>query len=123
MLDAVHHVAIICSDGEQARRFYLERLGCELLRETRRLEDTKLDLRLAGIDIELFIKPGAPARLTYPEACGLRHLAFRVQSVAEAACWLAERDIPCEPIRLDDIDHRPMTFFQDPDGLPIELHE
>ena len=29
----------------------------------------------------------------------------------------------CEPIRVDDYTGKKMTFFHDPDGLPLELHE
>ncbi|MFZ2772863.1 MAG: VOC family protein, partial [Trichococcus flocculiformis] len=28
-----------------------------------------------------------------------------------------------EPIRLDDYTNKKFTFFKDPDGLPLELHE
>ena len=31
--------------------------------------------------------------------------------------------IECEPIRVDDYTGKKMTFFHDPDGLPLELHE
>ena len=31
--------------------------------------------------------------------------------------------IECEPIRVDDYTNKKMTFFHDPDGLPLELHE
>ena len=31
--------------------------------------------------------------------------------------------IACEPIRQDEFTQRRMTFFFDPDGLPLELHE
>ena len=36
---------------------------------------------------------------------------------------LAEVGIECEPIRVDDYTGKKMTFFHDPDGLPLELHE
>ena len=64
-----------------------------------------------------------PARLSYPEAAGLRHLAFRVDSVAEAVAELAAKGIACEPVRMDEYSRKPFTFFRDPDGLPLELHE
>ena len=59
----------------------------------------------------------------HPEACGLRHLAFCVESVEETVRELAEQGITCEPVRIDDYTGKKMTFFHDPDGLPLELHE
>ena len=80
-------------------------------------------LRLGDTVIELFIHPDAPQRVTGPEALGLRHLAFRVESVEETAASLVRLGIPCDPIRMDPYTQKPMTFFYDPDGLPLELHE
>ena len=53
----------------------------------------------------------------------LRHLAFCVDSVEQTVRELAEVGIECEPIRVDDYTGKKMTFFHDPDGLPLELHE
>ena len=125
MFDALHHVAIIVSDYQVSRRFYVEKLGLPIVRENYRPErgDWKLDLRVGAVELELFSNPSAPERPTYPEARGLRHLAFRVADVAAAAAELARRGIPCEPIRTDPYTGGRMTFFHDPDGLPLELHE
>lgn len=57
------------------------------------------------------------------KACGLRHLAFHVASVDETVEQLKTRGIECEPIRADEFTGKHMTFFKDPDGLPLELHE
>lgn len=124
-LKQIHHVAIIVSDYEKSKDFYVEKLGFHIVREVYREErgDYKLDLQLQDCELEIFGIPGAPARLTYPEACGLRHLAFRVESMEEAVAWLKERGIETEPVRMDPYSQKPMTFFHDPDGLPLELHE
>lgn len=124
-LTAVHHVAIIGSDYARSRHFYADLLGFRVIRETCRADrgDWKIDLALDGMELELFIKPDAPARPSWPEACGLRHLAFHVASVADTAAELNRRGIPTEPIRMDQSTGRPFTFFADPDGLPLEIHE
>lgn len=121
----LHHVAIIVSDYRKAREFYVEKLGLPVLRENYRPEkgDWKLDLQLAGGELEIFAIPNAPARPNYPEALGLRHLAFQVEDIQAAVAALAEKGIPCEPVRIDPFSQRPFTFFRDPDGLPLELHE
>lgn len=125
MFERLHHVAIIVSDYERAKEFYVEKLGFPVLRENFRAErgDWKLDLKFGDGELELFAIPGAPERPSYPEARGLRHLAFRVEDVEVAAAELERRGIACEPIRVDPFTGGRMTFFHDPDGLPLELHE
>lgn len=124
-LERMHHVAIIVSDYQRAREFYVEKLGFPVLRENFREErgDWKLDLKFGDGELEIFAIPGAPERPSYPEARGLRHLAFRVENIEEAVRDLEARGIPCEPIRWDPYSERRMPFFRDPDGLPLELHE
>ena len=124
-LSKVHHVAIIGSDYERSRHFYVDLLGFQVIRENYREArgDHKIDLRLADMELELFIIPGRPARPSYPEANGLRHLAFHVDSVEKTAAELNALGIPTEPIRVDEYTGKKMTFFADPDGLPLEIHE
>ena len=86
-------------------------------------QDYKIDLKCGDSEIELFIVKNAPDRVSNPEACGLRHLAFKVDSVNDTVLRLKEQGIECEPIRMDDFTNKPMTFFRDPDNLPIEIHE
>lgn len=121
----VHHVAIIGSDYERSKHFYVDILGFKVIRENYRKDrgDYKIDLQLADMEIELFIIPGSPARLSYPEANGLRHLAFRVKSVDETVAELESMGIKTEPVRLDEYTKKKMTFFFDPDNLPLEIHE
>jgi len=124
-LDAIHHVAIICSDYDVAKEFYIGKLGFELIRENYRKErdDWKIDLRVnETTELELFIMKNHPPRLS-PEAYGLRHLAFAVKDVEALVKELEQKGIECEPIRTDDYTGEKLTFFRDPDGLPIELHE
>ena len=125
LFEQMHHVAIIVSDYEKAKEFYVEKLGFPVLRENFRPDrgDWKLDLKFGDGELELFAIPGAPPRPSYPEAQGLRHLAFRVEDVEAAARVLEALGIPCEPIRRDPYTGGRMTFFRDPDGLPLELHE
>ena len=125
MLSKQHHIAVICSDWEKAREFYIEKLGFELTREAYRpAQDDYLQmLRLGETTLEIFIKPNYPDRVNNPEAKGLRHLAFRVEDVEAAARWLKGRGIETEPIREDLVNGGRFTFFKDPDGLPLEIHE
>ena len=120
-----HHIAVIASDWEQAREFYVNKLGFELIREVYRpaQNDYLRMLQLGETTLEIFIKPENPERVNNPEAKGLRHLAFRVDNAEEAAAWLNSRGIATEPIREDLVNGGKFTFFKDPDGLPLEIHE
>jgi glyoxylase I family protein len=125
-LIGLHHVAVIASDYERSKAFYTELLGLTVIAETyRQARDSwKLDLALpGGGQIELFSFPGAPPRPSFPEACGLRHLAFAVEDIEAAACYLTDHGIAVEPLRVDDLTGKRFTFFADPDGLPLELYE
>ena len=124
-LTKVHHVAIIGTDYEKSKHFYVGLLGFEVIREIYRehRDDYKIDLRLADCELELFIINNAPKRPSYPEAAGLRHLAFAVESVDETVKELSALGIETEPVRLDEVTGKKMTFFFDPDGLPLEIHE
>jgi glyoxylase I family protein len=122
----LHHVAIICSDYPVSKRFYTEILGLEILAETYReaRDSHKLDLAVNGqYVIELFSFPSPPPRPSYPEAAGLRHLAFAVPDVAAAIRHLQAHNVACEPVRVDELTGRRFTFFADPDGLPLEFYE
>jgi glyoxylase I family protein len=126
LLRAVHHVAIICSDYERSKRFYVDVLGLEVVAEHYREErrSYKLDLSVGGrYQIELFSFPDAPPRASRPEAVGLRHLAFEVEDVHRAAAALAGHGVTVEPVRVDEYTGKRFTFFADPDGLPLELYE
>jgi glyoxylase I family protein len=124
-LTSIHHIAIICSDYKISKHFYTEILGLSILRETYRAErdSYKLDLELNGVQIELFSFPNPPARPSYPEARGLRHLAFAVDELEGFIKHLEAHHIKVEPIRTDELTGKRFTFFSDPDGLPLELYE
>ena len=126
MLNGFHHVAIICSDYARSKAFYTDVLGFSIIDENYReaRDSYKCDLALPdGSQVELFSFPGAPPRLSRPEAQGLRHLAFKVENLNEVIATLNSKGVNCEPVRVDEYTGKQFTFFQDPDGLPLELYE
>lgn len=126
MLRRIHHAAIICANYEVSKHFYTQMLGLEVLAEHYREErkSYKLDLALPdGSQIELFSFENPPPRPSYPEARGLRHLAFEVEDVARCKAALESRGVAVEPVRVDEYTDRRFAFFADPDGLPLELYE
>jgi glyoxylase I family protein len=125
-LTSVHHIAIICKDYARSKHFYTEILGLKILAEHYRKERDSWKLDLAIGDhyvIELFSFPNPPARISRPEALGLRHLAFEVSNIGEAVKHLNSNKITTEPIRVDEFTGKRFTFFEDPDHLPLELYE
>jgi len=126
MFNKIHHVAVICSDYEISKNFYVNILGLQIVQEVYRAErkSYKLDLRVNGVyQIELFSFENPPARPSRPESAGLRHLAFEVDDVTAVALLLNGRGVATEPVRTDEYTGKRFTFFADPDGLPLEIYE
>ena len=122
----IHHIAIICSDYENSKKFYTEVLGLNIIREVYREERRSYKLDLAIEDhyvIELFSFPDPPQRPSRPEACGLRHLAFSVENVENKRQELMSKGLICEEIRVDEYTGKEFFFTQDPDLLPLEFYE
>jgi len=122
----IHHIAIICSNYEVSKKFYTEVLGLDIIREVYREErqSYKLDLAIGEhYVIELFSFPNPPARLSRPESCGLRHLAFSVENVEEKRNELISKGLECEEIRIDEFTDKKFFFTTDPDNLPLEFYE
>ncbi len=125
-ISRIHHIAIICSDYQKSKDFYVNILGFSIIEETFRSarNSYKLDLRVGEQDqIELFSFPNPPQRPNRPEACGLRHLAFEVENLDQTISQLESKGVEVEPIRIDEITGKRFTFFKDPDELPLEIYQ
>ena len=109
------HIALIVSKEENLS-FY-EKLGFIEKNRVERGYDTVVFMECDELLLEVFIDPNHPTRVTNPEALGLRHIAFVVESLEEVM-----RDVECEEIRTDWFGRR-FTFTKDPDGQPIEFKE
>ncbi|MCC4834515.1 VOC family protein [Shewanella sp. 10N.7] len=126
MFNGIHHVAIICNDYVKSKHFYTKILGFNVIAENYReaRDSYKLDLALPdGSQIELFSLPNAPQRPSYPEAQGLRHLAFKVNDIDAVVEYLVSHSIDVEPVRVDEYTGKKFTFFSDPDDLPLEIYQ
>ena len=124
MFNGIHHAAIITANYAISKHFYVHVLGLKVLAEHYRASrhSYKLDLGLAdGSQVELFSFIDSPARLSYPEARGLRHLAFTVTDLCAVIKRLQASGVTVEPVRIDEYTGHRYTFFADPDGLPLEL--
>ena len=125
-IKSIHHVAILTGEYEKSKLFYTVVLGFTIVNETYR-EDRKsykLDLAIAGLyQIELFSFPEYKERASFPEAKGLRHLAFAVDDINTAVNELTEHGVDVQGIRTDEITNKRFCFFYDPNGQPLELYE
>jgi glyoxylase I family protein len=125
-MNKIHHIAIICSKYDISKRFYIDVLSLEVIREVYREErkSYKLDLALnSEYIIELFSFPNPPKRPSRPESCGLRHLAFEVDNLDDIIAHCKSYNVIVEPIRVDEFTQKRFTFIADPDDLPIEFYE
>jgi glyoxylase I family protein len=125
-VSGIHHVAIICANYERSKHFYTKVMGFQIVAEHYRKErkSWKLDLAIGDrYAVELFSFPDTPARVSRPEACGLRHLAFAVEDIELAIQSLKNNGILTEPVRTDEYTGKKFTFFTDPDNLPLELYQ
>lgn len=126
-LSKIHHIAIIGTDYNKTTDFYINKLKFEKISEYNRPEknDILLNVKKGDIVLEIFIKKDAPLRppMPSPEYTGLRHLAFKVDSVEDVLEEFDKLNIVHEGLRYDDFDGKKMAFFFDPDGLPLEIHE
>ncbi|WP_299835458.1 VOC family protein [uncultured Tenacibaculum sp.] len=125
-IEGLHHIAIICSDYEVSKNFYTKILGFTIQQEIYREErkSYKLDLALNNTYlIELFSFPDPPNRSSFPEATGLRHIAFAVKDLENWKLYLENKNINVQDIRVDEFTGKRFFFFNDPDNLPIELYE
>lgn len=109
------HIALIVS-SEECLGFY-EKLGFEEKNRIDRAYDTVVFMENNSIVLEIFIDPNHPARVSGPEAFGLRHLCLVVENLEDVM-----KRVECEELRTDWFGRR-FTFTKDPDGQPIELKE
>ncbi|WP_426091349.1 VOC family protein [Flavobacterium sp. DSR3-2] len=125
-LNKIHHISVICSDYQKSKTFYTRILGLTIIQEIYREErqSYKLDLALdVEYVIELFSFPNPPKRPSFPEADGMRHLAFEVNDIQLTLDFLVHKNISSEQIRVDEHTKKRFFFIADPDELPIEFYE
>lgn len=125
-IESIHHIAILTNDYEKSKDFYTNILGFTIIKETFRAERNsyKLDLAINGqYQIELFSFPHNTERASFPEAKGLRHLAFAVKDIDEWFNFLVSKQVETQDIRIDEITGNRFVFFYDPNKQPVELYE
>lgn len=81
------------------------------------IEPFKVFMQCGKVILEIFVDPNHSEQVSEPEAKGLRHIAFSVDSLDEVM-----KELECEEVRTDWFG-RKFTFTRDPDGQPSELNE
>ena len=125
IVENLHHVAIIVSDYERSKDFYVNKLGFEIIREEHRAaqNDIKLEVRLNNCMLEIFGKKNPAPNPGKPTQCGVWHLCFHAPELEKTIAELNAKGIPTDPIMVNASNGKRIAFFYDPDGLPLELHE
>lgn len=126
LVENVHHVAIVVSDYEKSKDFYVNKLGFQVIREEHRVpqNDIKLEVQLNNCMLEIFGKQNPqPNAATKPDHCGVWHLCFHAPDLDKTIRELNALGIPTDPIMVNASNGKRIAFFYDPDGLPLELHE
>ncbi len=121
----VHHVAIIVSDYEKSKDFYVNKLGFQVIREEHRAvqKDIKLEVQLGNCMLEIFGKTEPEANHGKPTRAGMWHLCFYAPDLEKTIGELNAVGIATDPIMVNASNGKRICFFYDPDGLPLELHE
>ena len=121
----VHHIAIIVSDYEKSRDFYVNKLGFQVIREEHRAaqNDIKLEVQLGNCMLEIFKKAECAENPGKPNRCGVWHLCFYAPDLEKTIAELNAVGIETDPIMVNASNGKRICFFYDPDGLPLELHE
>ncbi|MES2890359.1 MAG: VOC family protein [Bacteroidota bacterium] len=124
-IKAIHHIAILTDNYTVSKAFYTNVLGFNIIKETFRAErqSYKLDLAIGDhYQIELFSFPEFKERASFPEAKGLRHLAFAVEDLDTSVAELVANAVEVQGIRTDELTGKRFCFFYDPNGQPLELY-
>jgi catechol 2,3-dioxygenase-like lactoylglutathione lyase family enzyme len=128
-MKGIQHCALVVSDVETARRFYVTVLGLEELPRPANFRFGGAWLRAGGDEVHLIAAPDTTCPPGVPEPgeaqrTGLAtHIAFEVESLAAMRERLLEHGV--EPVggpmpRGDGVDQ---LFLRDPDGYLLELFE
>ena len=125
IVNTMHHVAIIVSDLDKTKDFYVNKLGFQVIREEHRVpqNDVKMELQLDNCMLEIFGRKNPPAIPGDPQPCGVWHLCFHAPDLDKCIAELHEAGIETGPVMVNSINGKRLVFFKDPDGLPLELHE
>ena len=123
-LTRIGHVALRVADVTRSREFYGKLLGFEVVEEDP--EHGGVFMALGGLShtIDLFPAPDAaslPARA--PDAVGVRHVAFLVDSEAALReAWATLREHGVTIVRALDHVSQKSIYFHDPDGNLLEIY-
>jgi catechol 2,3-dioxygenase-like lactoylglutathione lyase family enzyme len=114
-LTAFAHASIFCRDLEQAKRFFTQVIGGELIHDV----DGFAEVKVAGIIIGFTERPGRPTGrdAEYP------HYAFFIepQDFLPMAAWLHQNGVTTsEPWTRDGI--KGLLYFRDPAGNLFEMY-
>ena len=114
-LSAFAHASLFCADLEQAKRFFTQVLGGELIHDV----DGFAEVRVAGIIIGLTVRPGR----TTARNAEFPHYAFfaETEDFLPMVAWLRQNGVvTTEPWTRDGV--KGLLYFRDPAGNLFEMY-
>ncbi len=124
MLKKIDHTAVTISDMERSLKFYTEVLGFKK-HQTIELPDLYIEyLKLGDSLLELFaVKDAAGDPRRQMNQVGFQHLCILSDDVDGDAAQLKKKGVEftMEPQGAEGV--KKIAFFEDPDGIKIELVE
>jgi catechol 2,3-dioxygenase len=122
-LSRLGHVALRVADIERSRTFYTRLLGFEVIEEDPEHGGVFMALEGLSHTIDLFPAPAGGAPAAAPDAVGVRHIAFVVESeeaLKDAYATLRANDVTI--VRAIDHVSQKSIYFHDPDGTLLEIY-
>lgn len=123
MLSKMHHIALEVSDAERSAEFY-----CNLLGFTRGNRHDFPDrgrviifVSLGGVSVELLQGSEPDAHVAQPKMIGFKHLCFKTDDIDAEIERLRQAGVTITTEPFDTEINSRIAFFEDPDGLPLEL--
>ena len=123
MPEQIHHFAVEVSDAERSAEFY-----CDLLGFTRgaRFDFPErgrviIFVSLQGVAVELLQSADHEAHVNQPKMLGFKHLCLQTNDVDAEVARLKAAGVKITTEPFDTQINSRIAFFEDPDGLMLEL--
>ena len=117
MITGVHHFSII-SSSETSVSFY-KTLGFKEISRIERSYDTVILFKGPGIQLEMYLDPKHPSHPSSPEPLGIRCISLKTDNIKNTL-----KELGLENTEIStDWNGQKYCFINDPDNVPIQLHE
>lgn len=118
----VEHIGLAAKDTTRLKDWYVQKLGAEILFQMPQNPPAYL-VRLGGMIIEIYNAAIFDSQMGNNRVGGWRHLALKVDSLAEAKGWLGARGVEFSEEVKPAGGGGKVLFFRDAEGNLLHLVE